>query len=91
MKFTGLCLKTKCLPAHLSTLDLNSLYDQVHLYKAAVPTYARTLKYITLNCSSRNSHRSNREMDAPPRPARYPPRTARPAHGGAVPRGSTPR
>ena len=24
--------------AHHSTLDLNSLYDQVHLYKAAVPT-----------------------------------------------------
>jgi hypothetical protein len=30
--------------AHHYTLDLNSLNDQVHLYKAEIPTFARTLK-----------------------------------------------
>ena len=45
--------------AHHSTLDLNSLYDQVHLYKAAIPTFARTLKDVTLNRSPSTSHKSN--------------------------------
>ena len=47
--------------AHHSTLDLNSLNDQVHLYKAAIPTFARALKEVTLNRSPRTSHRSNRQ------------------------------
>ena len=57
-----------------STLDLNSLYDQVHLYKAAVPTFARTLKDIALKCSPNTSHRSNRSIDTQHRPARHSPR-----------------
>ena len=41
--------------AHHSNLDLNSLYDQVHLYKAAVPPFARTLKDIALKRSPNTS------------------------------------
>ena len=77
--------------AHHSTLDLNSLYDQVHLYKAAIPTFARTLKDVTLNRSSSTSHRSNRATDTPPRPARHPPRRAKPTPEGPGPRELTPR
>ena len=81
--------------AHHSTLDLNSLYDQVHLYKAAVPTFARTLKDIALKRIPNTSHRSNRSIDTPPRPARHPPRPAGPppgpTHRGPTPRGITSR
>ena len=81
--------------AHHSTLDLNSLYDQVHLYKAAVPTFARTLKDIALKRIPNTSHRSNRSIDSPPRPARHPPRPAGPppgpTHRGPTPRGITSR
>lgn len=52
--------------AHHSDLDFNSIYNQVNLYKAAVPTFARTLKGITHNCSPSTSHRSNRETDILP-------------------------
>ncbi|KAM9415602.1 uncharacterized protein ACWYII_024383 [Salvelinus alpinus] len=71
--------------AHHSTLDLNSLYDQVHLYKAAVPTFARTLKDIALKRSPNTSHRSNRSIDTPPRPARHPPRPPGPPPGPTHP------
>jgi hypothetical protein len=59
--------------AHPSTLD-----DQVDLYKAAIPTFSRTLKDITLNPCPSTSHRSNRTSNTPSRPVRYPPRPARP-------------
>nr|XP_046179275.1 uncharacterized protein LOC124010649 [Oncorhynchus gorbuscha] len=75
--------------AHHSTLDLNSLYDQVHLYKAAIPTFARTLKDVTLNHRPSTSHRSNRATDPPPRPARHPPEG--PFLREPMPRGPTPR
>ena len=38
--------------AHHSTLDLNSLYKHVHFYKAAILTFARTLKDVTLTPST---------------------------------------
>jgi hypothetical protein len=55
--------------AHHITLDFNSLYDQVHLYKAAIPTSARTPKDVTLKRST--SHRGNRAVDTPSRPTRH--------------------
>ncbi|KAK1902979.1 Platelet-activating factor acetylhydrolase IB subunit beta like [Dissostichus eleginoides] len=36
------------LPHH-PTLDINCLYDHVHLYKNTVPIFARTLKDVALN------------------------------------------
>ncbi|KAK1891952.1 Platelet-activating factor acetylhydrolase IB subunit beta like [Dissostichus eleginoides] len=35
--------------AHHPTLDINCLYDHVHLYKNTVPIFARTLKDVALN------------------------------------------
>ena len=37
--------------AHHPTLDVDCLYDHVHLYKQAVPIFAKTLKDATLNCN----------------------------------------
>ena len=51
--------------AHHSTLDFNRLYEQVHLYKAAIPTFARTLKDVTLNRSPSTSHRTLTDLQHP--------------------------
>lgn len=48
------------------TLDPTCLYDHVHLYKTAVPIFARTLKDVAL---SRNH---NRVQQPPLRPVRMP-------------------
>ena len=35
--------------AHHPNLDLNCLYDQVHIYKTSVPVFAKSLKDVALN------------------------------------------
>ncbi|KAJ8369386.1 hypothetical protein SKAU_G00094140 [Synaphobranchus kaupii] len=45
--------------AHHPALSVDDLYDQVHLYKEAVPVLAKTLKDVALNRNSTTSHRSN--------------------------------
>lgn len=61
-------LKPNIYVAPHPTLDLHSLYDQVHILKAVVPTFAKTLKDVALNRRPSTSHRSNRQMSSPPRP-----------------------
>ncbi|CAL8387451.1 unnamed protein product [Boreogadus saida] len=52
----------------------HSLYDQVHIYRSEVPTFAKTLKDVALNRQPNTSHRTSRAMGTPPRPtSRGPP------------------
>lgn len=55
------------LAPHL-TLDLPVLYNnQVHILKATVPSFAKTLNYVALNHRPNTSYRNNRETGFPPR------------------------
>ena len=61
-------LKPNVFLAHHPTLEQHSLYDQVHIYRSEVPTFAKTLKDVALNCQPNTSHRTSRAMGIPPRP-----------------------
>lgn len=61
-------LKPQVHLAHHPTLDLTCLYDHVHLYRATVPIFAKTLKDVALNRSTNTTPRSNRARQHPPRP-----------------------
>jgi hypothetical protein len=86
------CSKPNVFLAHHSTL--HSLYDQVHLYKAAVPTFTWTLKDIALKRSPQTSHRSNRSIDTPTQTSETLSQTCGtpgPTHRGPTPRGPASR
>ena len=81
-------LKPNVQLAHHPTLDLDCLYDQVHLYKSVIPTFAKTLKDIALNRNPNNSHRRSIRPHSPTRARRsLPGATTR----GAAHRGPTAR
>lgn len=63
-------LKPNVHLAHHPTLDFTCLYDHVHLYKTAVPVFAKTLKDVALNRNRNSTPRSNRVQQPPPRPVR---------------------
>ncbi|CAB1351396.1 unnamed protein product [Coregonus sp. 'balchen'] len=59
--------------AHHPTLDLNCLYDHVHLYRETVPILAKTLKDIALNRSPTSPPRNSGAISSPPRSPRQHP------------------
>ena len=71
-------LKTNVFLAHHPTLEQHSLYDQVHIYRSEVPTFAKTLKDVALNRQPNTSHRTSRAMGIPPRPTSRGPPASRP-------------
>ncbi|KAK1875096.1 Platelet-activating factor acetylhydrolase IB subunit beta like [Dissostichus eleginoides] len=58
--------------AHHPTLDINCLYDHVHLYKNTVPIFARTLKDVALNRDQSTPRRRSSPAQNPLRPERHP-------------------
>ncbi|XP_030279699.1 histone-lysine N-methyltransferase set1-like isoform X2 [Sparus aurata] len=58
--------------AHHPTLDVNCLYDHVHLFKNKVPIFARTLKDVALNRDQSTPHRRSSSTHNPLRPTRPP-------------------
>ena len=69
------------------TLSRGSLKDTVHIYKAAVPTFAKKLKDIALNRSSPDvRHKGNRATNNTPRQ----PSRSRHHRGPARPQGNPP-
>ena len=71
-------LKPNIFLAHHPTLEQHSLYDQVHIYRSEVPTFAKTLKDVALNRKPNTSHRTSRAMGIPPRPTSRGPPASRP-------------
>ncbi|KAK1903547.1 Conidiophore development regulator abaA [Dissostichus eleginoides] len=58
--------------AHHPTLDINCLYDHVHLYKNTVPIFARTLKDVALNRDQSTPRRRSSPAQNPLTPERHP-------------------
>ncbi|CAB1350421.1 unnamed protein product [Coregonus sp. 'balchen'] len=65
--------------AHHPTLDLDCLYDHVHLYRETVPILAKTLKDVALNRIPTSPPRNSRAISTPPRSPRQHP--GPPSHG----------
>ncbi|XP_071186896.1 uncharacterized protein [Salvelinus alpinus] len=59
--------------AHHPTLDLDCLYDHVHLYRETVPILAKTLKDVALNRSPTSPPRNSRAISTLPRSPRQHP------------------
>lgn len=70
-------LKPNVYLAQHPTLNLNSLYDHVHLHRRAVPIFAKTLKDIAL---SRSSSALQRPRGHPIEPLQRHPSNHRPLH-----------
>ncbi|CAL8329535.1 unnamed protein product [Gadus morhua 'NCC'] len=70
---------------HPVLIQRHSLYDQVHIFRSEVPTFAKTLKDVALNRQPNTSHRTSRAMGIPPRPAQWPPCIQRPPHSKKSP------
>ena len=67
-------LRPNVFLAHHPTQEQHSLYDQVHIYRSEVQTFAKTLKDVALNRQPNTSHRTSRAMGILPRPtSRRPP------------------
>ncbi|KAJ8001908.1 hypothetical protein DPEC_G00174300 [Dallia pectoralis] len=65
-------LKPNVHLAHHPTLNLDCLYDHVQFYKEVIPSFAKTLKDVSLGRQTTISHRSNGAARTPPRPIRHP-------------------
>ena len=64
--------------AHHPNLDLNCLYDQVHIYKTSVPVFAKSLKDVALNRNPAPPPTNSRGTSAPLcQPERHPGSTPR--------------
>ena len=61
-------MKPNVFLAHNPTLEQHSLYDQVHIYRSEVPTFAKMLMEVALNRQPNTSHRTSRAKGIPPRP-----------------------
>ncbi|KAM9473035.1 uncharacterized protein ACWYII_008123 [Salvelinus alpinus] len=59
--------------AHHPTLDLDCLYDHVHLNRETVPILAKTLKDVALNRSPTSPPRNSGAISTPPRSPRQHP------------------
>ncbi|KAJ8394398.1 hypothetical protein AAFF_G00046090 [Aldrovandia affinis] len=64
-------LKPNVHLAHHPNLDMDCLYDHVHLHRETVPIFPCTMKDVTLNRGPITSHRSS-TAPTPPGPARRP-------------------
>lgn len=89
-------LKTNVFLAQHPTLDLDCLYDNVHLHKEAVPIFAKTLKDVALSRNPTDTPRNNRTAQIPRRPSRSlqpsrPPRPPQYTHPRASERMAGPR
>ncbi|CAL8272090.1 unnamed protein product [Arctogadus glacialis] len=71
-------LHPTCFLTHHPHPEQHSLYDQVHIYRSEVPTFAKTLKDVALNRQPNTSHRTSRAMGIPPRPTSRGPPASRP-------------